>query len=78
MLRPNSLRMTVNSISLNSMSLMRSEKAIAGIPLTMDIFTSPSISSKSISSFSKIPSRFPSDEATPPPKSLSLKDIIGC
>ncbi|TYI43215.1 hypothetical protein ES332_A01G153300v1 [Gossypium tomentosum] len=51
---------------------------IAKIPLTMDVLTSPSINSNSLSFFSKFPSRFLSEEATYPPKSLSLKDIIDC
>ncbi|KHG06349.1 hypothetical protein F383_32681 [Gossypium arboreum] len=47
MLRSSNLRITVDSISLNSMSLMRSKKVIVGIPLTIDMLTSPSCKTRS-------------------------------
>ncbi|KAK8341838.1 hypothetical protein V6Z12_A08G192200 [Gossypium hirsutum] len=78
MFRPSNLRTTVDSISLKRISLMRSEKAIAGIPLTIEVFMSPSRISKSPSFLPRFLAGFPSEEATPQPKSLSLNDIIGC
>ncbi|KHG02013.1 Methylcrotonoyl-CoA carboxylase subunit alpha, mitochondrial -like protein [Gossypium arboreum] len=56
------------------MSLMRSKKAITGIPLTIDVLTSPSCKTRSHSFLV----RYLSGEVSPPPKSLSLKDIIDC
>ncbi|KAK8366486.1 hypothetical protein V6Z12_A02G123800 [Gossypium hirsutum] len=77
MFRPSNLRTIVDSISLERISLMRSEKVMAGIPLTIEVFMSPSRISKPPSSLPRFLARFLSGEATPPPKSFSLNDIIG-
>ncbi|TYH91772.1 hypothetical protein ES332_A13G136700v1 [Gossypium tomentosum] len=77
MLRPNSLMMTVNSISLNKRFFKRSEKVIARTPSIVVMFTSPSSNSRSLS--------FPSagivlsGSVPQPPKSLSFhdKDSVG-
>ncbi|TYG85585.1 hypothetical protein ES288_A13G067000v1 [Gossypium darwinii] len=77
MLRPSSLTVTINSISLKRISFIRSEKVIAGTPSIMVVFTSPSSNSKSLSLPSVITVRSEADSTVRPLKSLSFHDIIG-
>ncbi|TYH90698.1 hypothetical protein ES332_A13G067400v1 [Gossypium tomentosum] len=76
MLRPSSLTMTINSISLNKIFFIQSEKVIAGTPSIVVVFTYPSSNSKSLSLPSIGTIRSEPDSTVKPPKSLSFNDKV--
>ncbi|TYG99632.1 hypothetical protein ES288_A10G210400v1 [Gossypium darwinii] len=77
MLRLNNLTMTVNSISLNRIIFMRSEKVIAGTPSIVVAFTSPLSNSKSLLLPSVGTVQSGPESPVKPPKSLSFHDKVG-
>ncbi|TYH09478.1 hypothetical protein ES288_A07G099100v1 [Gossypium darwinii] len=78
MLCPSNFTKTVNSISLNKISFIRSEKVTAGTSSIMVVFTTHSSNSKSFSLPAIGTERSKANSTVWPPKSLSFHDMTDC